>query len=250
MVVAAGSTIELLDILLQAGHIDDEQYAALKSEHEQSGKPVDEVLTKSKVVDDELIAKAKGTLYAVPYADIVGKKLEGSVLNSIPKQVAENTKAIAFAREEDTVSVGMIDPRDATARQAIDFLAQNEAFKVKYHVFSPASLNYGLKKYEEIGKEVAKALEVAKEKLVEKPKEEAAAEAKEEKLEEIIKGAPVSRIVSVILRHAVEGGASDIHIEPFGDETRVRYRVDGVLRTSLKLPKYVHNSLVSRVKVL
>lgn len=69
-------------------------------------------------------------------------------------------------------------------------------------------------------------------------------------LEEIIKGAPVSRMVAIIMRHAVEGGASDIHVEPMGDESRVRYRIDGVLRTSLVLPLYVHPAIVSRVKVL
>ncbi|MBU1448227.1 GspE/PulE family protein, partial [Patescibacteria group bacterium] len=68
--------------------------------------------------------------------------------------------------------------------------------------------------------------------------------------EKVIKGAPVSRMISVIMRQAVEGGASDIHIEPIGQESRVRYRIDGVLRTSLTLPIYVHPALVSRVKVL
>lgn len=66
----------------------------------------------------------------------------------------------------------------------------------------------------------------------------------------IIKGAPASRIVSVIMRHAVEGKASDIHIEPIGNESRVRYRIDGVLRTSFSLPIHVHPALVSRIKLL
>jgi len=69
-------------------------------------------------------------------------------------------------------------------------------------------------------------------------------------IEEVIKGAPVSRIISVIMRHAVEAGASDIHIEPVENESRIRYRIDGVLRTALSLPVYVHPALVSRVKVM
>ncbi|MDD5251644.1 MAG: ATPase, T2SS/T4P/T4SS family [Patescibacteria group bacterium] len=239
--------VELLDILLQSGHITDEQYQQVLKENGETKASAEKLLLKGKMVDEELLTRARGTLFGMPYADLVGKKVDVQVVNLISKPVAENTKAIAFDRKDNVVSVGMLNPRDAMATQAIDFLAQASNFKVKYHVISNASYSYILKKYEEIGKEVAKALEVAKEKFQPTPKEEAKAEVN---LEEIIKGAPVSRIVSVIIRHAVDGGASDIHIEPFGDESRVRYRVDGVLRTSLRLPKYIHNSVVSRVKVL
>jgi type IV pilus assembly protein PilB len=62
--------------------------------------------------------------------------------------------------------------------------------------------------------------------------------------------APVARIVSVIIRHAVEEKASDIHIEPMQKETRVRYRIDGLLRVSLVLPKSIHAAVVARIKVL
>ena len=65
-----------------------------------------------------------------------------------------------------------------------------------------------------------------------------------------LKSAPVIKMVSVILRHAVEGSASDVHIEPFEDGTRVRYRVDGVLHTSLILPKDLHSAIVARIKVM
>jgi len=60
----------------------------------------------------------------------------------------------------------------------------------------------------------------------------------------------VSRIVSVIIRHAVEAHASDIHIEPFAKESRVRYRIDGILHTSLTLPKSIHSAIIARIKVL
>jgi type IV pilus assembly protein PilB len=71
-----------------------------------------------------------------------------------------------------------------------------------------------------------------------------------EDVKKIMKSAPVTKVVSVIFRHAVEGRASDIHIEPFHKETRVRYRIDGVLHTSLVLPRSVHNSIIARIKVL
>jgi type IV pilus assembly protein PilB len=72
----------------------------------------------------------------------------------------------------------------------------------------------------------------------------------EEVSAEDINSAPVSRIVSVIIRHAVEARASDIHIEPYANDSRVRYRIDGILHTSLSLPKSVHNAIIARIKVL
>lgn len=237
---------ELLSILLEAGRITEEQYRALTNDSASSGKPVEALLLERKLVDDEFLARAKGTMLGVPYAEITTKEIPVAVLNLVPKNVAETVKAIAFEKTDEHVGIGMVDPRDVAAMQTLDFLSQNLGFRPKYHIISGASFNAGLKKYASIGKDVAGALEVAKEKFV--PVKKPAAQ--EEKIEEVIKGAPVSRIVSVILRHAVDGGASDIHIEPYGDETRVRYRVDGVLRTSLTLPKYIHSSLVSRVKVL
>jgi type IV pilus assembly protein PilB len=80
------------------------------------------------------------------------------------------------------------------------------------------------------------------------PKEEE--EAGNQVLDDSIKSAPVTKIISVILRHAIEGRASDIHIEPVADESRVRYRIDGILHTTIKLPIYVHAALVARIKVM
>jgi len=241
-----GTPSELLTILLEAGRITEDQYRTVVNEHNSTGKPAEQLLLEKKMVDEEFLARAKGTMLGVPYVDLLGKDLAPQALSLVPKNVAEANKAIPFEKTEEHVGIGLVDPRDMGAMQAIDFLAQNLNFRPKYYIISNASFNAALKKYASIGKDVARALEVAKEKFVpaEKPKD------KEEKIEEVIKGAPVSRIVSVILRHAVDGGASDIHIEPYGDETRVRYRVDGVLRTSLTLPKYIHPSLVARVKVL
>lgn len=238
---------ELLTILLEAGRITEDQYRAIISEQNTTGKNVEELLVAKKIVDEEFLTRAKGTVYGIPYTELLGKDIPAAILNLVPKNVSEANKAVAFERADDHVGIAMVNPRDAGAMQAIDFLAQNANFRPKYYIMSNASFASAVKKYASIGKDVAGALQAAKEKYV--PEKKSAA-ATEEKIEEVIKGAPVSRIVSVIMRHAVDGGASDIHIEPFGEETRVRYRVDGVLRTSITLPKYIHASLVSRVKVL
>src|SRR4029077_20767529 len=68
--------------------------------------------------------------------------------------------------------------------------------------------------------------------------------------EEIVEDAPIIKIVAVILRHATEGAASDIHIENVGDKVRVRFRVDGILHTSIVLPINVYNGVIARIKIL
>lgn len=238
---------DLLEILLESGKIDEVRSKELADLHASTGKPIEALLLEKKVIDEEFLSKAKGTLMGFPYVELLGKNISSPILNLIPREVAENTRTIAFDREANVVSIAMVDPRDSRAAQSIEFLAQNSGFRIKTFIISQASFNFAVKKYAAIGKEVAQALDIAKEKFEPEKKPTVA---KEEKLEDVIKGAPVSRIVSVILRHAVDGGASDIHIEPYGDETRIRYRVDGVLRNSLSLPKYLHSSLVSRIKVL
>ena len=119
---------------------------------------------------------------------------------------------------------------------------------VEYYLISDLSFNIAFKQYKTLKKEISTALKTrAEEKAeeLEKIKKKDGVQ-----LEEIAKTAPVAKIVSVIIRHAVEGRASDIHIEPLQKETRVRYRIDGILGTSLVLPKNVHNAIVGRIKVL
>ncbi|MBU0624836.1 Flp pilus assembly complex ATPase component TadA [Patescibacteria group bacterium] len=239
---------KLLDILLETGKLDETQYSFLVEEQKRTSKSFEELLLERKLVDEDFLTKVKGTILGVPYVDLMGKEIKIEVLNLLPREVAETNQAIAFDRTGDDVSIGMVNPRDMRAAQAIDFLSRTRKFKPHYYVISSSSYVSALKKYKELGKEVAQALEVAKEKY-EVPAEETE-QKMDGRLEDVIKGAPVSRIVSVIIRHAVEAGASDIHVEPYGDESRVRYRVDGVLRTSLSLPKYILPSIVSRIKVL
>ena len=240
------TTQEILGVLVEAGRLTPEQVSSAEKEAATANKTVEQVLLERKMVDEETLARARGTIFGLPYVDLQGKEIAPAIINLISRQVAENNKAVAFERTDDTVHVGLVDPGDTGATQAIEFLAQNNGFKTRRFVISSASFKHALKRYDVLGKDVAKALAVAKEKYV-PSKEEAH---KEVNLEEVIKGAPVSRIVSVILRYAVDAGASDIHIEPHGDESRVRYRIDGILRTLLVLPKYIHPSVVSRIKVL
>ena len=236
----------LLDILLKDQAISDTQYVDLKAQIEAEPARQMEII-RSAEVSDESLAQARAALIGVSYADLRETEIEPAVLGLIPKQTAESLRAIAFARVGNEMSVGLVDPTDTQAIQTLEFLAESKELSLKPVIISEESFREAVRGYEVFGEEVEKALEVAKEKFVPEEKKE---EALKGRPEEIIKGAPVSRMVSVIMREAVAQGASDIHIEPLGKQTRVRYRVDGVLRIALTLPGYIHSAVVSRIKVL
>ncbi|TAL20386.1 type II/IV secretion system protein [Patescibacteria group bacterium] len=230
--------------LQKKGVINASQAAALQDSI-SGGATLAEALARAGLTA-EPVAQALSEAAGLPYADLREKEIPREILLLVPKNVAESDSAVAYAVEKKDLKIGMVDPTNFQAVQALEFLAQSAGKIARLSVISRDSFLAALNQYEELGVEVGRALEAAKERFAaEAPQPE-----KKEALEEVIRGAPVSRMVSVIMRHAVEEGASDIHIEPHGKNSRVRYRIDGVLRTVLTLPIYVHASIISRVKVL
>jgi len=171
-----------------------------------------------------------------------------SILNFLPEEIARTYKVVCFGREGQILKVGLVEP-NLKAMEAINFLAADEKLQSQYYLISNSSWEKAFKQYQKIEEEISSALEV---RAKEEGEDIVAVQtgAAEEVSAEDINSAPVSRIVSVIIRHAVEGRASDIHIETFGKESRVRYRIDGILHTSLSLPKSIHNAIIARIKVL
>lgn len=238
----------IVDILLQEGKITPEQHQNIIKISGESGRTIEAVIREMGLANTEEVARLNGKLLGVEYINLKDAEIPVEIIGLIGRSLAETHKSIAFAKEGNVVSVGFVDPGNLAALEAIEFLESGSGMQVKTYAISEDSFSAALRRYEELGSEVEKALEAAKEKFtpVAKKEEKATGAA----LEEVIKGAPVSRIVSVVMANAVAQGASDIHIEPFGQASRVRYRVDGVLHTVLKLPGYIHDALVSRVKVL
>ncbi len=243
----ANTTNTLADILLQDQALTAAKLGELQTKAQQQHENLDRVIEESGAVRDEDLLKAKGVLYNVPTVDLFGKIVRAETLNILPQELAGNYQMVAFNHSGAEVSVAMVDPTNFQALDAIEYIARKNNFRIKYFLTSAASLKYVLRQYESLSTEVEEALKGAEEGAT---KELEKVDVSDKGLEEVVKTAPVSKIVSVVLRHAVEGKASDVHIEPVGNETRIRYRIDGILHTSLVLPKHVHSSLVARIKVL
>ena len=240
---------ELLKILIANQKISQEQADDIAAQAAEEDRMIEDVIAKLRLVDMEEVVKIKAGMYGVDYAEFFEKEISSDILNIIPAEVAENYRAICFEIDNKTMKIGIVDPDNLKAKEAIDFLGKKKNLSVGYFLISFASFEHAYKRYKTIGTEVTTALK-AKEEEEKELIEIKDREIDKAELAEVVKSAPVTKIVSVIIRHAIEGGASDIHIEPLLRETRVRYRVDGVLHTSLVLPKNIHYAVVARVKVL
>ncbi|MFH1745314.1 MAG: ATPase, T2SS/T4P/T4SS family [bacterium] len=199
------------------------------------------------IIDPEEIAKIEANYCGLPYENLQEGKIPEEILHIISADVAQNYRIICFEKVDNEIKVGITDPDNFKAIEAVDFLAKEENLSVKYYFISKASFKAAFQKYKSLKKEISTAVET---KVQETQDKKSKTEDEEVSLEEVTKSAPVAKIVAVVIRHAVEGGASDIHIEPLKNESRIRYRIDGILHTSLVLPKSVHKAIIARVKVM
>ncbi|MBI3627015.1 type II/IV secretion system protein [Candidatus Uhrbacteria bacterium] len=240
---------EVLIDLQKRGILNPKQAAQAWQETLASQKGLEGLLMEKSWVKEEEITKSKGEVYHIPYFDLAGKSVPPATLNTIQEDIAQNYQMIAFDKTDDELKVGLVDPLNLKAIEAAEFIAKKNNLRVSYFIVSPTNFANALKLYKALGEEVGEALEAAEEKF--KPTDELSAEGLEGlNLEKVIKSAPVSKIVSLIIKHAIDSKASDIHIEPTPDGSKIRYRVDGMLRIALVLPNYLHGPIVSRLKVL
>ncbi len=187
----------------------------------------------------------------IPRIDSIDtNSINRSVLHIIPEETVRKYRLAPFAKEESVVKVAMEDPHDIQALNVLRFLARKENVEFDVFVAEKSLLDSLLKMYdstEEILKDVVDTFKEEKENIESQEQEK-----KSNTLSEItsIQNAPVAKLVDVISKHAIDGKASDIHIEPIDDEYRVRFRVDGILHSSLSLPKDVGKAVVARIKIL
>ena len=238
---------QLLNFLRAKKLLPDGRLPQIQELIENDGFDLETYLISQNIFNEERLTELKAEMKGLSYYNLLEEEVPENVLNFLPEEIAKTYQIICFGRENKIIKIGLLDPTPKTI-EAINFLASDEKLTVQYYLISRSSFEKVFKQYQKIEEEISSALEVrAKEEgedLVTVTSEMDSA------TEEDINSAPVSRIVSVIIRHAVEARASDIHIEPFAKESRVRYRIDGLLHTSLTLPRSIHSAVIARIKVL
>ena len=187
----------------------------------------------------------------IDYLKKAPEKIANGVISVIPKDVAEKYGIAAFEKDKKILKVAMLDPQNIDALNALRFIAEKEKIEINTYLVSQEVFDDIYKHYEGPSKMIKEAVESFKEEGVEfeenlqnKEKEQKA------KREEVLQETPVAKLVQVIISHAIDGHASDIHIEPMENDFRVRFRVDGVLHVSLIIPKSLGPVVVSRIKIL
>lgn len=184
----------------------------------------------------------------VEYISIQNKQIPKELLFLFPENSMLMYKFVPFEQEGNLVHVAMLDPLDYTAKQAVKFLFRDKGLEFKLYLASEKGIEKALSSMKNMTSEVKKTLE-----QIEEEQEEIQPIEKDPEINPSagpLDSAPIIKMVTVILKNAVEGGASDIHIEGSEKNVRVRFRVDGVLHTSLVLPKNVYSAVVARIKIL
>jgi type IV pilus assembly protein PilB len=177
-------------------------------------------------------------------------RIAPDIISLIPYEAAKQYQFVPLEKDRETLRVGVVDMDDIEAQNALQFLAEKNKLSIELIRISEKDFKKALEAYTSPEFTITKALEsFSAQEKVGVPAEEVAV-GEEKKEEEVMKEAPVAKIVEVILRNAIEGAASDIHIEPLEDKVRVRYRQDGILHNSLILPKKIGPAVVSRIKIL
>lgn len=243
-----GLSTQIIDALKRDQKISDAAASEL-SAAAASGADVERLLTERKLVSEDELLRLRGQLLGLPVVSLIGRDIPIAMLSVLPRNLAERYQAIAFEREGNRITIGFTNPTDPAIVEALEFFAREQQLSIRYAIISPASFRAAFRQYEEGKRETVAAIEAATEKLA-AGGEAAETAAEEAEISEAVEKAPVSKIVATVIRHAVEGGASDIHIEPHGKESRVRYRIDGVLRSALMLPVALHPAIIARIKVL
>ncbi|MDX9913868.1 MAG: ATPase, T2SS/T4P/T4SS family, partial [Candidatus Moranbacteria bacterium] len=201
-------------------------------------------MVEEKQIYSKEAAKEMGVEYLAEAPDKIDKKYS----KIIPEKIAKSHKMFSFEKEGNVVKVAMADPQDLEARNILNFLAERNKLSFSIYLAPPDVMQDILSKYQSAEKAVEEVMESFESAMRDREVSTKKKKRSDEKI--IIQDAPVSKLVQVIINHAIEGDSSDIHIEPIGEEYRVRFRVDGMLHSSLVLPKSVGMATISHIKIL
>lgn len=252
--------MQLLQALNDKGVVDAARRAEIEQELQKPGANEEGTLLQAGIQVKDILA-VKGEYYGLPTRELGQTSVPFDVLRFVPEESARHYRLAPLGVVDGALEVGITDPDNLEARDALTFISAKVGMPYKLFLITETDFEKLLTQYKGLSGEVGKALgELETELTIEAQETSGKNEKRSLALEDdliteteaqaITEDAPVTKIVATVLRHAAEQRASDIHIEPLMDRTRVRFRIDGVLITNITLPPKVHSSVVARIKVL
>jgi type IV pilus assembly protein PilB len=237
---------QLQAFLLDSGLVEKKTLKEASKAAEKAGKRLVDVLVAKGLISEEEVIKMEAYILGIPFVNLEKEKIAPEVLKIIPEPIARSHNIVAFRKSGQSLEVVMLDPEDLGT---IDFIRKKLNLKILPRLTTPDSMKQVLLQY-------SKTLEAEFGDIIKKEAGDiktmkAGVEGPGVKeLEKAAEDLPIIRIVYTLLRHAILQRASDIHIEPEEKEVVVRYRIDGVLRDAMVLPKTAASGIVARIKVL
>jgi len=237
-------------MLIKAGLINQKQLQEALQLQKTNGGKLGYNLVRLGYVKEEDITSLLSEQYGVPAIHLEHFEIDESILKHIPSDVAQKYLVIPIERTGATLTVAMADPSNVFALDDIRFIT---GYQVEPVVAAEASIREAIARYygsthELQLKEIMD--EIAKEEVADLEVEEEEGEISAEDLEQASQDAPVVKLCNLILTDAVRKGASDIHVEPYEKDFRVRFRIDGVLYEQLRPPMKLREAIASRLKIL
>jgi type IV pilus assembly protein PilB len=249
--------MSFLEELAKQGIIQGSQIGEIKNRAlAKYGGDIDQVLIEAGIPEDKVL-EAKGAYLKIPVKKVNTEGHSFDALKYISEDSAAHYHFAPIELKEGVLEVGITDPENIESMDALQFISAKLGIPFKIFLISQADYQSIMNTYKGILSQVEEALDE-----INKDDSEAMGAVSEENLskeiknikpgeqDKIVEDAPVIKIVAVILRTAIEGNASDIHIEHTGEKVKVRFRVDGILHTTIVLPPNVYNGIVARIKIL
>lgn len=225
---------KLEKILVEPGYINKNDFELAKKEAKEKKISLAEILVEKNLISDEHLGQLIANFLEVPFINLEERGVPEEIIGIIPELVAKSQEIIVFNKTKEGIKVAMTDPSNL---EMINWLEKKTGEKVIPYYTTSRSINKALKFYR-------KKLKETFEEIIHKEAEKA----RTEKVKAI--DLPIIKIVDTIIEYAYENQASDIHITPLEKETKVRFRIDGILHDVLNLPKEIHGLIVTRIKVL
>ncbi|MFQ5455113.1 MAG: GspE/PulE family protein [Nitrospirota bacterium] len=239
------------DILVEAGLLNIEHLEMALAEGKRTKKRLGEVLLDMKIVNEEELAKTLSMQLGYPYINLSESRIDAEAILMIPEHLVRKHNVIPLSFQNGCLTIAMIDP---LSFESISDLAFYSGSEVKPVISTRSNIIDAIKHYysdssniESIAKDTLNNIDNTPFQIISDINiidEEAMS------LEEKSRMAPIIRLTNLIITSAVRKRASDIHIEPEKTYVQIRYRIDGILKKEMTLPKWVQGAVVSRIKIL
>lgn len=232
-------------LLVKDGLLKADALDAYRKEAAKQRKSLVTLLLDRKIISNEVFTKLLASVSGVPYVNLTSAQVEQSVLDLLPRDVAEHFMAVPLGEVQKRLAVAMLDANNV---QAVDYLANKIGRPLRVYMASEEGIKHVLEQYRtNLEEGVSAAVETAN---AEAGAPQVQKGGKTQDIKTIVQDSPISRALSTILEYAARARASDVHIEPLEGDLKIRCRIDGVLREIMRLPKSIEPALVSRVKIL